>query len=295
MTAKPRPSGPQHRGVGQCGEHEGIGQHAVDELHRQRVLEQVAPPRLHDPEPGGNDRAVDQRPGVVAHAGAKPRDEAARRDLHQDEPEQRQRHLAGARRRHPAPLPADPQRHPDDGREDHDGKRQMRRQPVLADRDPVDQAAHHHVPAEHPLRRPERQQRQQPGRQHPVDPAGGPEAQERDHEGQPDHPPEQPVAPFPPVDHLELGEAHAGVDEAVLRDLPVFLELRQPLRLVQRRQRAEHRLPLGDRQAGLGEPRGAADDHDGDHQGGDREQPQADGELGVDPAAAGLQRCVHGR
>ena len=58
-----------------------IGHHAVIELHRQIVLEEIPPQRRLEPQPlrRRNQRAVDQRPGVVAqarHRGRRP----ARRD-----------------------------------------------------------------------------------------------------------------------------------------------------------------------------------------------------------------------
>ena len=65
-----------------------------------------------------------------------------------------------------------------------------------------------------------------------------------------DQPAPQPVHVFPQKDRLEVGEAHAGVHQLVLRDLPVFLEFGLPGGLGERRQDAGDRLPFGDRQAG---------------------------------------------
>ena len=110
------------------------------------------------------------------------------------------------------------------------------------------------------------------------------EEQERQQIDRADHAPEQPVAPFPPEDRLELGEAHAGVEFAILRDGLVALERLRPLRLVERRQRAGDGLPLDDRQSGFRQPRGAADQHHDRDQGGDRDQPPSDGARDARPA-----------
>ena len=81
-------------------QHNRIGQHAVVELHGQRVLEEIAPRRLLEEQPVGrrDEGAVDQRPGVVdsgRHRGRRP----ARRDRsaqHQND-EQRSRSIAARR------------------------------------------------------------------------------------------------------------------------------------------------------------------------------------------------------
>ncbi len=61
------------------------------------------------------------------------------------------------------------------------------------------------------------------------------EIQERNGEREADEPAPQAVQIFPEEDALELGQAHAGVDRAVLRDRLVALELGLPLRLAERR------------------------------------------------------------
>ena len=85
------------------------------------------------------------------------------------------------------------------------------------------------------------------------------------------------MAPFPPEDRLERSEGHAGVERVILRDGLVGIERLRPLRLGERRQRAGDRLPFDDRKPGLGEPRGAADQHHDRDQERDRKQPPADG------------------
>jgi len=46
-----------------------IGQHAMLELHRQRILEDIEPGRLHDAQVIGDELAIHQRPGIVRKAG----------------------------------------------------------------------------------------------------------------------------------------------------------------------------------------------------------------------------------
>ena len=61
-----------------------------------------------------------------------------------------------------------------------------------------------------------------------VDCAPEPEPHQRQEEHEPDEAAELPMAPFPSVDELELGERHALVQQLVLGNLLIFLELRQP-------------------------------------------------------------------
>ena len=66
------------------------------------------------------------------------------------------------------------------------------------------------------------------------------------------------------------------VDLLVLGRLLVLVEGLLPLRVVQRRQRADDRLPFDDRQARVREPRDAADDDHREHQRAADEQPGRD-------------------
>src|SRR6202044_2210515 len=67
-----------------------ISKYAVIELHRQRVLEKIPPQRgIEEKVPGGgNERTVDQRPGIVDQAGAQTRHQCAKIDLRKHENEQ---------------------------------------------------------------------------------------------------------------------------------------------------------------------------------------------------------------
>src|SRR5437016_3852789 len=89
------------------------------------------------------------------------------------------------------------------------------------------------------------------------------------------------MAPLPPVDGLELIEAHAALAFLEPGNGLVFLELRLPGGDVERRHYAGHRLPLHDRETRLRKPRRTADDERHDDQRGDRNEP------GTDGAAAG--------
>ena len=111
-----------------------------------------------------------------------------------------------------------------------------------------------------------------------------PEPEERHEKDEPDRPAEQAMEVLPPEDALELGERHALVDQLVLGRLPVLVEHRLPVGLGERRDRADERLPLDDRQPGVGEAGDAPDD---DHR---RDRERADEEPGRDRAAGGRRR-----
>ena len=152
----------------------------------------------------------------------------------------------------------------------------MRHQPVLADIDPVGEAALDHVPAERPLRRAQQQNPAERRKELLRQPAAQPEIQKRYGVDDADQPSPEAVHVFPPVDRLEIGEAHAGVEQPVLRNMPVFLELRGPARGRERRQDAGDRLPLGDRQPGERQPGNAADDDHREDHCATAEQPNRD-------------------
>ena len=64
-----------------------VGEHPMVELHRQRILEKISPERRCKQQVRGvwNERAVDQRPGIVDVAGAQSGNQRAEIDLHQHE------------------------------------------------------------------------------------------------------------------------------------------------------------------------------------------------------------------
>ena len=89
------------------------------------------------------------------------------------------------------------------------------------------------------------------------------------------------MRPFPPEDGLEAIERHVWIELGELRDLLVAVELGLPVRAAQRRKDSGDRLPLGDREAGFGEPRRAADQHHEKDKACDGDQPETNGPASV--------------
>ncbi len=104
---------------------------------------------------------------------------------------------------------------------------------------------------------------------------GEPEHHERHEERGADQPAEEPMRPFPPIDGLELVDAHAVLELGIFWDLLIGGEGFLPVGLAQRRDSAQDRLPLGDRQARIGEPGGAADQNHRHDQRGEHAEPQS--------------------
>ena len=132
-----------------------------------------------------------------------------------------------------------------------------------------------HPPADEPLKP---AQREQPDQARAIafgdHPAPGID-RERQREGEADDAAEQAVDIFPEEDELEIGQRHALglVDFLIFGDLLIFQEFFLPLRLGERGQRARHRPPLGDRQAGFGEAGDPAHDDHHENEAGDKKQP----------------------
>ena len=168
-------------------------------------------------------------------------------------------------------------------------------QPVLADGDPLDQARRHHPPADRALQPAEKEQADEARRHRPFDAAERKQHEERYGEDDADAARQGAVDPFPPENALELVEGHTLVQLLVLRDQPVFCELLLPFRFVERRDDAVDRLPFGDRQAGIGQPRGAADEHQGkEHEEHDVEPAAHVGAVALLLAAFGSKSGFHG-
>ncbi|MNZ88640.1 hypothetical protein D3C78_1075360 [compost metagenome] len=83
------------------------------------------------------------------------------------------------------------------------------------------------------------------------------------------------MRPFPPENRLELVKRHALVDFLILGNALVELELFFPFSNGKRRDGAMDRLPFGNRQAGFGKPRGAADEDQTDEREKHDAQPDA--------------------
>ena len=238
-------------GVQQREQPHRIGHHAVIELHRQRVLEHVAPRRRQEEQARavGHQAAVDQRPGIVDQAGAQAGDQRAEIDLHDHETEQHQRARADAARRGDRRARDQVLRGPEHGGEDDAGQRQVERQPILRHADAVAQPGGDHPPADRAERGAEEEDGQQPGAQVRLDLAAPQEPEQRKQEHGADQPRQHAMRPLPPVDRLEIREAHSRIAFAVLRNGLVLVELDLPGPLVERRQDAGDRLPLDDREA----------------------------------------------
>lgn len=142
----------------------------------------------------------------------------------------------------------------------------------------------HHPPAHDALEADQHPDRQQPRRPARRQPPGGEETHEPQDEDEADHAAEEPVAPLPPVDELEVRECHALVHQLVLRALAVEVELRLPVCRAHRRDRPGHEVPLGDRQPRVGQPRQAADEDHCHHQHEDQPEPEPNPAAGVGPS-----------
>ena len=153
----------------------------------------------------------------------------------------------------------------------------MHRKPLVRDRRPVDQSARDHPPADRTLQPAEREQCDKPPAIAARDPAQRGERGQGQREDDADRHAEQPVEPLPEENALERRQAHAFIDELILRARLIQREHRVPFGAAQRRDHATDRVPLDDRQARLGQPGDAADDDHREHQCGDREQPRGDG------------------
>ena len=151
----------------------------------------------------------------------------------------------------------------------------MQRQPLLRHFGALAQARTHHPPADDRFEReqarrdgdlpPERAFELAP----PPEPQGG-QNERRAHDAR-----QQAMRPFPPEDGLEPIERHVGIELGELRDLLVAVELGLPLRCAQRRKHAGDGLPLGDGEAGFGEPRRAADQHHEKDKARHRDEPES--------------------
>jgi hypothetical protein len=176
--------------------------------------------------------------------------------------------------------------------EDRERDPQVRREPHRVDLRVVDQPGLHHDPAHRALQAAEHEDRPEPERGRAVQLLRQLEKEQGQKKNEADHPGEQAVDVLPPEDALEALEGHAGVDQAELGRFPVLGEQPLPLDFRQRRQHADQRLPLDDRQPRAREARDAAHHHDGEHQPGAKEQPA--GDLTAVAFGHGAQGCPRG-
>ncbi len=259
---------------------DGVGQHAVAELHGERVVEEIAPPRHLEEQPRGgrNDGAIDRWPGVEDPSGPQAGHQGAEIELQEHQGEQHRGCDAQPRGRDEAGCGLQPPQRPDDRGKNHQRQHQVRSEPILRDFNPSGEPRCHHPPADRALQPAKPENDPQPALEiAALQPAAPQKPQERQQVDRADHAAQQPMAPLPPEDGLELVETHAVVEFAILRNGLVGLERIGPRLLGQRRQGTGHRLPLDDRQPGLGETGGAADQHHGDDQGCDGHEPDPHG------------------
>ena len=235
-----RDGGEQHKGAGarrplfhrardvecvqQRADKDRIGEYAVFELHGKLVLEKISPQRRVEEQPRRlrRETAVDQRPGVVHIAGAQSGDEGAEIDFRQHQNEETDGGGADAghlpalprmRRRIGSGKPpiAQALRGPDERDIDRTGEDEMGGEAVLRDFDAIGEAGGDHPPADDALQRAKPEDEPKPRAQNRRHPAAPEEPQKRKRNATPISRPMQPMRPFPPIDRLELGEAHAGV------------------------------------------------------------------------------------
>jgi hypothetical protein len=154
------------------------------------------------------------------------------------------------------------QREPEHGREYQEREAEVRSQPQLRHARIVDEAALHHGPAKRALQAAQRENAEQSRYERSLDSSAQRKPRERRQKCDANHPAEQPMEVFPPEDGLELRQRHSRIHLTVLWRCLVARERVVPIGLVQGRQRAHDRLPLRDREPGMGEPRHAShDDH----------------------------------
>src|SRR5271154_7091040 len=123
----------------------------------------------------------------------------------------------------------------------------MGRETILRDLDPLRKPRGHHPPSDSALQRAESEDPPQPPLQLAANNSAPQKPEERQQIGCADHPPQEPMAPLPPENRLELVTRHAGVHRQILRNRLEGGEGLRPCRLTKRRQPPCDRLPLNDR------------------------------------------------
>jgi hypothetical protein len=261
-----------------CDQEDG-SKHAMHPLHGAGVLNEVEDRRVQRQPPGGHETPRDQREGAEEQASLHACHERAPHDLYrQQRADDRQaaaeRAPGAGRRRRARRADRKVASEPDRGSDDGDGEGEMKGEPVMADARPIDQPALDHQPAHGALQRAEREEREPTRGERPREIPCPPEQNEGNQEHRADRPRAEPMEVFPEEDLLELAERHAAPQLLVLRELPVAIEQLSPLRLVEGRHDAHQRPPVDDREAGMRQPRDAADHDDGKGDCGDAPEPE---------------------
>jgi len=280
MGAAPPPQ-PDHHPIGQ----QEIADDTVDELHQTGIFKEVAPERAQLQRVGRDHLPRHERPVDIVAPGIEARHQRPYQDLQKckmqparGQPEQPR--LLGAAGLHQVALAA-PQLQDGPGQQPKDdkGQAQMGGQPVGGDRGHA--LALGDARGDHPSANRALHPAQHAGQDQPPGPASGDlarqqEAEEPQRPDQTDHPAQLAVAPFPPVDRLEIRQFHPLVLQAPLVDLLVFVEFGLPVGLAQRRNRARDRAPFGDRETAVGQPGQPAHHDHRHHQCKEHRQPGPD-------------------
>ena len=263
---------------------DGVSHGAMRELGCQRVLKNIEVHWRKSIEPGRNDFAIHERPGIRRVPCLQAGHECASDNLHVDKARKNARPELGQQRGTLGGTPflclrrlPDGKSEPEGKARNRDGKRKMSRKPVLTHVHPVSQPALDHEPAKRALRSSQNEKRRDPRYERPWNTAAQKEDREGNKEYDPDNPSEKPVRPFPPIDGFEAVEAHAAIYQAVLGNMPVFLECVLPRGFAHWRHGAKDWLPLRDREAGARQAGGPSHDHHGEHKPCNRKKPDAHG------------------
>ena len=139
-----------------------IGDHAMVKLHGQMTFKEIEPERLHIKQTGGNEIAVHKRPIRIGFTGIDTRDQRPKQRLHQHRNNDN-RSNDGLFAETTAFGCAAPiiQRQPKRGSEDNQGQPQMHGKAILADIDPLSEAAGHHIPTHKTLQTAQSKQAEQ--------------------------------------------------------------------------------------------------------------------------------------
>ena len=165
----------------------------------------------------------------------------------------------------------------------------MQRQSLLRHLGALAQARAHHPPADNRLKRKQACRDGDLPAERAFKLASPPEPQSGQNECGAYNARQQAMRPFPPEDGLEPIERHVGIEPGELRDLLVAVELGLPLRCAQRGKHACDGLPLGDGEAGFGEPRRAPNQHHEKDKARHRDEPESNS-----PAIVKACRLGHG-
>ena len=139
-----------------------IRDHAVIKLHGQMTFKEIEPERLHIKQAGGNEVAIHERPIRIGFTGIDTGQQRAEQRLHQhgDNDNRSNDGLIAKTTAFGCAAPII-QRQPKRGSEDNQSQPQMHGKTILADINPLRQAAGYHIPAHKTLQAAKRKQTEQ--------------------------------------------------------------------------------------------------------------------------------------